>query len=70
MSKLTDIESLAAAVPSGATIAVGGFQLSRVPVALLRALAAAGTRSLHTVSAPNPFALEILAAAKSLLRST
>ncbi len=66
MSKLTDIESLAAAVPSGATIAVGGFQLSRVPVALLRALAAAGTRSLHTVSAPNPFALEILAAANAL----
>jgi glutaconate CoA-transferase subunit B len=62
MSKLTDIQSLAAAVPSGATIAVGGFQLSRVPVALLQAIAAGGTRRVHTVSAPNPFALEILAA--------
>lgn len=66
MSKLTDLASLAAAVPSGATIALGGFQLSRVPVALLRAIVAGGTRDLRTVSAPNPFALEILAAAGAL----
>jgi len=66
VSKLTDLDSLAAAVPDGATIAIGGFQLSRVPVALLRAVAQRGTRNLSTISAPNPFALDLLAAAGAL----
>jgi acyl CoA:acetate/3-ketoacid CoA transferase alpha subunit/acyl CoA:acetate/3-ketoacid CoA transferase beta subunit len=66
MSKLTDLAALAAAVPDGATVAVGGFQLSRVPVALLRALAARGARELQAVSAPNPLGLDLLAAAGAL----
>ena len=63
MSKLTDIQSLSQAVPSGATVAIGGFQLNRVPVALLHAVAAHAPTNLKTVSAPNPLALEILASA-------
>jgi len=66
MSKLTDLTALAAAVPSNAGIAIGGFQLSRVPVALLRAIVARGVTGLHTISAPNPFALDLLAAAGAL----
>ncbi len=63
MSKIVDLQTLSAGVPAGATIAVGGFQLNRVPVALLQAIAARGHTDLETVSAPNPLALQILAAA-------
>jgi 3-oxoacid CoA-transferase subunit A len=47
------VESAAAAVadiPNGATIAVGGFGLSGVPIVLIRALTAAGTSDLEVVS--------------------
>lgn len=66
MSKLTDLATLSAAVPSGARLAVGGFQLSRVPVTLLQALVARGTRRLAVICAPNPWALETLAAGNAL----
>ena len=66
MSKITDLQSLSAAVPSEATIAVGGFQLNRVPVALLEAIVTAGRVGLCCVSAPNPLALQILAAGRCL----
>ncbi len=63
MSKIVDLHALSAVVPSGATVAVGGFQLNRVPVALLQAIAARGRTELECVMAPNPLALEILTAA-------
>ena len=63
MSKIVDLHSLSAMVPSGATVAIGGFQLNRVPVALLQAIAARGRTDLECVSAPNPLALQILVAA-------
>ncbi|MCH7824470.1 MAG: hypothetical protein IH849_06670 [Acidobacteria bacterium] len=63
MSKIVDLYSLSAAVPSGATVAIGGFQLNRVPVALLQAIADRGRTDLECVSAPNPLGLQILAAA-------
>jgi 3-oxoacid CoA-transferase subunit A len=47
------VESAATAVadiPHGATIAVGGFGLSGVPIVLIRALTAAGTSALEVVS--------------------
>ena len=66
MSKVIDLESLAQEVPPGATIAIGGFQLNRVPIALLRAVAAGEHTDLKAVSAPNPLALEILSAAGCL----
>ncbi len=62
MSTITALEDLAAIVAPGSTVAIGGFQLSRVPVALLRAVAAHGTDRLHAISAPNPLGLDILAA--------
>ena len=63
MSKIVDLHALSAVVPSGATVAIGGFQLNRVPVALLQAIAARGLTELECVMAPNPLALEILTAA-------
>jgi len=63
MSKIIDLHALSAAVPPGATIAIGGFQLNRVPVALLKSIVARGLTGLECVSAPNPLALQILAAA-------
>ena len=66
MSKLVELNALSAMVPGGATVAVGGFQLNRVPVALLRAIGAHRTPGLECLSAPNPLALEILAAAGCL----
>ena len=66
MSKITELGEIAHRVTAGSTVAIGGFQLNRVPLALLRAIAARGTRSLHAISAPNPLAIDLLAAAGSL----
>ncbi len=47
------VESAAAAVsdiPNGATVAVGGFGLSGVPIVLIRALTAGGSTDLEVVS--------------------
>ena len=66
MSKVAGLESLAQKVPSGATIAIGGFQLNRVPIALVNAIAAGEHTNFKAISAPNPLALEILAAAGCL----
>ena len=66
MNKVVSLESLAQEVPSGATIAIGGFQLSRVPIALLHAIVEGEHSDFRAVSAPNPLALEILSAAGCL----
>ena len=66
MSKVVSLQSLAQEIPSGATIAIGGFQLSRVPIALIQAIAAGEHTDFKAVSAPNPLALEILSAAGCL----
>jgi len=61
VSRLASLQEIAARVPSGAYIAVGGFQLNRAPMALLGALVEAGVDALHVVSAPNALALDFLA---------
>ncbi|MGD8818265.1 MAG: CoA-transferase [Acidobacteriota bacterium] len=66
MSKLVDLTDLVAAIPDGVKLALGGFQLSRVPVALLRALTGRGARDLSVLSGPNPLALDLLAATGAL----
>ena len=53
MSKVAGLESLAQKVPSGATIAIGGFQLNRVPIALVNAIAAGEHTNFKAISAPN-----------------
>ena len=58
-----------AEIAAGSTIAIGGFQLNRVPVALLDALGEAGAVELVAVSAPNPIGLDILARHGALCRA-
>ena len=60
MSKIATLRQVASAVPSGAFVAVGGFQLNRPPIALLGEMIRAGVRDLRVVCAPNPLALDIL----------
>lgn len=51
MDKTVESAAIAVAdIPDGATIAVGGFGLSGVPIVLIRALTAAGTTGLEVVS--------------------
>jgi 3-oxoacid CoA-transferase subunit A len=47
---ITDAAQAVADIPAGATIAVGGFGLSGVPITLIRALLAQGARDLEVVS--------------------
>lgn len=62
------LEEAAATIPDGATIAPGGFMLSRAPMALVFALVRQGRRDLRVVSLPNPLPAEILVAAGAVTR--
>lgn len=48
--QVADAAEAIAVIPDGASIAVGGFGLSGVPIELIRALLQAGTRDLEIVS--------------------
>lgn len=60
MTERTTIGELAAAVGDGDTVYVGGTLFSRVPWALLQAVAARRPRDLHVVSWGGGFPLELL----------
>jgi glutaconate CoA-transferase subunit B len=62
MSTICSVAELAAALPSGSSVAIGGFQLNRVPMALLAEIVRAGIGELRVVSVPNPLALDLLVA--------
>lgn len=49
MDKRTTVEELAAMIPDGATIAIGGSALSRKPMALIRAMARRGLKDLTVI---------------------
>jgi glutaconate CoA-transferase subunit A len=53
----------AAAIPDGALLAFGGFDLQRPPLALAAALARRGARRLRLVAIPSPLPLDLLVAA-------
>jgi 3-oxoacid CoA-transferase subunit A len=50
MNKVTDAEVAVAAIPVGATVAVGGFGLCGIPSALIAALHRTGVTDLEVVS--------------------
>ena len=54
-SKLMSLEAAAALVPDGATITIGGGQVTRVPAALLRELARQGRRGLKLYKPPSGY---------------
>ena len=63
MPSFTSVSNLASSIGHGDYVALGGFQLNRVPIALLQEIAAARPGNLQLVSVPNPLALEVLCSA-------
>jgi glutaconate CoA-transferase, subunit A len=57
------LDEVVARIPDGATVALGGARLQRKPMALVRALAAAGRRDLRVVSFLGSVDVEALLAA-------
>lgn len=53
-------EELAALVPDGARLGIGGFHFSRLPIALIRAVVKRGVRNLDYVSWGGSLGLELL----------
>ena len=60
---VVDLRAAAAAVPDGACVTLGGFQLNRAPMALLHELVRQRRRDLRVVTPPNPIALDLLVGA-------
>src|SRR5680860_438452 len=55
-----EVEGLAALVADDARIAIGGFHFSRLPIALVQAVARRGVRNLHYICWGGSLGLEIL----------
>ena len=65
---MTTTASLAASIPDGSLLALGGFMLGRAPLAIVRELVLQGKRDLHLISLPNPFPAELLVAGGCVAR--
>ena len=65
-SFVTGADALAALVPDGSRISVGGFHFSRQPIRLVQALAARGPRGLTHVNWGGSLGLEILLEADAI----
>ena len=63
MSKVRDIESAAAMVPDGATIAIGGLSMNATPMAFVRELIRQEKRDLELLAIVNGMAIDWLVAA-------
>lgn len=57
---IVSLEELAALVPDGARVGIGGFHFSRLPIALIQAVCRQGTRDLRYVSWGGSLGLELL----------
>jgi glutaconate CoA-transferase subunit A len=68
MTEIVSIQDLAAQVPSGVRLGVGGVHLSRLPIALIREVIAAGTKDFTFVSWGGGLPLELLLEAKAVRR--
>jgi glutaconate CoA-transferase subunit A len=66
MTELLTLDELAQRVPDGARLGIGGVHLSRLPLALIRKVLAAGKRDFAFVSWGGGFALELFLQAKAL----
>src|SRR5690606_14684144 len=65
---ITDV--LSQVVADGATVAVGGVHLFRVPMGLVRALARTGRRDLHVITSLGAFGPEVLILADCVKKLT
>jgi glutaconate CoA-transferase subunit A len=69
MSKVVALEDLAAQIPDGGTITLGGSFLHRAPAALVRALVARGAQNLDLVKPSPGYDLDLLCRAGALRRA-
>lgn len=68
MTRIVSIQDLAAQVPSGARLGIGGVHLSRLPIALLREVIAAGKKDFTFISWGGGLPLELLLEANAVRR--
>ncbi|WP_363346687.1 CoA-transferase [Methylocystis echinoides] len=67
--KRRGLDELAAMVPNGATVAIGGGLSSRAPMALLRAILRRGIKGLTAVGSAHGIDIDLLCAGGALVRS-
>ncbi len=63
MSATVSLREAAGAIPDGALLTLGGFDINRAPMALLRELVRQRRRGLRLVGPPNPLAHDLLVGA-------
>ncbi|HEV2136062.1 MAG TPA: CoA-transferase [Terracidiphilus sp.] len=68
MTEFITLEELAVRVPEGARLGIGGVHLSRLPLALIRQVLAAGKRDFTFISWGGGLALEMFLEAKAVRR--
>ncbi len=66
----TTLDDLAALVPDGARLGIGGFHFSRLPIALLQAVVRRGVRDLDYISWGGGLGLELLLEARAVRKLT
>ncbi len=66
MSRIVSIQDLAAQVPSGIRLGIGGVHLSRLPVALIREVLAAGKKDFTFISWGGGLPLELFLEARAV----
>lgn len=68
MTRIVSIQDLAAQVPSGTRLGIGGVHLSRLPIALIREVLAAGRKDFTFISWGGGLPLELFLEAKAVRR--
>lgn len=68
MTEILSLEELAASVPDGARLGIGGVHLSRLPLALIRKVLALGKKDFVFISWGGGLALELFLEAKAVRR--
>jgi glutaconate CoA-transferase subunit A len=66
--RFLDLPELAALIPSGARLGIGGFHFSRLPIALVQAMLQHGVRDLDYISWGGSLGLELLLEAGAVRR--
>ena len=68
-SRVMSLKDAVAAIPDGALITFGGFDINRAPMALVREIVRQGKRGLRVISPPNPLPLDLLVGAGAVVEA-